>query len=430
MRALLLSCFLLTAVCSVAQSGYYFPPLTGNTWDSVTPASLGWCTDKLDSVIDYARQKNSKALIILYKGKIVTEKYYDNFTRDSVWYWASAGKSLTSFLTGVAQDEGLLNIQDSTSKYLGVGWTGETPEQEVKIKLVHQLTMTTAIDYNVPDENCLIDTCLKYRSDAGTAWYYHNAPYRLLQDVVSTASGVSYNNYTNSRVGTRAGITGLWVNYVFYSRPRSAARFGLLMLANAVWNGDTLLHNQQYLNDSRNTSQSYNLSYGYLWWLNGKSSFMAPSTTVVFPGSLCSAAPPDMYAALGKDDQKIYIVPSLDLVVVRMGNDAGQQTLGPSGFDNEFWERMMQVFCNQTAINDVGQSKPAIKIFPNPASSEVNIWLNKEVQERQLSVYDISGRRIFYQNLNDGTTHISTADWSPGVYFVKTGNAVQKLIIE
>jgi hypothetical protein len=51
-------------------------------------------------------------------------------------------------------------------------------------------------------------------------------------------------------------------------------------------------------------------------------------------------APADMIMALGKDDKKIYVVPSLNLVVVRLGDAAGTPTLGPSSFDNEFWGKL------------------------------------------------------------------------------------------
>ena len=412
-----------------AQNNYYFPPLTGTTWDTISPASLGWCPDKMDSVIDFAGQKDSKAFIVLYKGKIAVEKYYGSFTKDSAWYWASAGKSLTSLLTGIAQQQGLLSIQDSTSKYLGVGWSSETPEQEGKIKIVHQLSMTTGLDYRVPDLDCTDDTCLKYHADAGTEWYYYNAPYHLVHDVIAAASGVTLNNFTNTRLGTRTGITGLWLDHIFYSKPRAAARFGLLMLNDAIWNADTILGDRQFLNDSRNTSQSYNLSYGYLWWLNGKSSFMAPTSTLTFPGSLCPAAPADMYSALGKNDQKIYVVPSMDLVVVRMGNDAGQQTLGPSSFDSDLWERLMQVFCATTGIADI-RNQAEVNVFQNPANNQINVQVNKEQIGKQLAVFDISGREIFTAKLNNASTSIDISEWSSGVYFLRLGNEVKKLVKE
>ena len=89
-----------------------------------------------------------------------------------------------------------------------------------------------------------------------------------------------------------------------------------------------------------NTSQNLNLSYGYLWWLNGKASAMVPQSQIVFNTSLAPDAPADMIMALGKDDKKIYVVPSLNLVVVRLGDDAGTAPLGPSSFDNDLWLKL------------------------------------------------------------------------------------------
>lgn len=89
------------------------------------------------------------------------------------------------------------------------------------------------------------------------------------------------------------------------------------------------------------TSQNYNLSYGYLWWLNGKASTMVPQSQIIFPTSLVPNAPSDMFMALGKDDKKIYVVPSLDVVVVRLGDNASATTaMGPSSFDNELWSKL------------------------------------------------------------------------------------------
>ena len=64
-------------------------------------------------------------------------------------------------------------------------------------------------------------------------------------------------------------------------------------------------------------SQTLNSYYGCPWWLNDQSSCRLPGSQINFPSSLASSAPADIIAALGKNDQKIYVVPSLGLVVVR-----------------------------------------------------------------------------------------------------------------
>ena len=116
----------------------YFPPTTGNTWETTDPASLGWCTDPIAPLLDFLEGSNSKAFILLKDGRIVIEHYFGTFTADSNWYWASAGKSLTSLLVGKAQEEGFLNIADPSSTYLGEGWTSCTAEQEAAITIHDQ----------------------------------------------------------------------------------------------------------------------------------------------------------------------------------------------------------------------------------------------------------------------------------------------------
>lgn len=118
------------------------------------------------------------------------------------------------------------------------------------------------------------------------------------------------------------------------------ARFGLLNLNNGNWENESILGDMNYLEAMKNSSQDLNKSYGHLWWLNGKENYRAPGSQEVFTGSLIPNAPADTYAGLGKNDQKLYIVPSKGLVVVRMGEAAGDELLGPSSFDKELWEQI------------------------------------------------------------------------------------------
>ena len=122
------------------QDSLYFPPVNSNEWQTTSPASLGWNETALNDLYTYLQQKNTKAFIILKNGKIVTEQYFGSFTADSLWYWASAGKTMTAMLVGIAQQEGLLNIGDKSSKYLGTGWTSLPQNKEGLITIRNQLT--------------------------------------------------------------------------------------------------------------------------------------------------------------------------------------------------------------------------------------------------------------------------------------------------
>ncbi len=327
----------------------YFPPVSVTEWQTTSTASLGWSDTQLNDLYNYLQLKNTKAFLILKNGKIVVEKYFGTFTVDSNWYWASAGKTMTAMLVGIAQQEGLLNINNRTSQYLGTGWTSLPLAKENLITVKHQLTMTTGLDDAVtPDNDCTLPGCLQYKADAGTRWAYHNAPYTILDKVVENASGQSYNAYFQAKIRDRIGMNGLWIrtgsyNNVYYSTPRSMARYGLLLLNKGKWDQTNILSDTNYFNTQVNTSQGLNNSYGYLTWLNGKSSYMLPSVQFVFSGSLVPNAPADMYAALGKNDQKIYVVPSLNIVVIRMGDSAGNSQLALSSFDNELWGKLKTI---------------------------------------------------------------------------------------
>jgi CubicO group peptidase (beta-lactamase class C family) len=163
----------------------------------------------------------------------------------------------------------------------------------------------------------------------------------LLHNVLANASGLTFNQYAKQKLFDKIGmLQSFWFDGVMYCTTREAARFGSLILKKGKWDGVTILQDSNYYASMINSSQTLNNSYGYLWWLNGKSSFMVPTLQNVFPGSLAPNAPGDMIMALGKDDKKIYVVPSLNLVVVRLGDAAGTPTLGPSSFDNEFWGKL------------------------------------------------------------------------------------------
>jgi CubicO group peptidase (beta-lactamase class C family) len=325
----------------VTPENYYYPPLTGEVWDLKTAASIGWDDALLQRAFDYAGTKNTFGLIVLQHGKIVKEQYWNGWTKDTRYYIASAGKSVVGFITGIAQQDGLLNIDNKTSQYLGMGWTSLPLAKENLITIKNQLTMTTGLDDGVPDQDCTTASCLNYKADAGTRWAYHNAPYRLLQNVLAAASNKSFNAYCKEKLFDKIGMPNAqWFNYIMYCTTREASRFGSLVLSKGKWNGTAILNDEAYFSSMTNTSQNYNLSYGYLWWLNGKVSSMVPQSQAVFPVSLVPNAPADMYMALGKDDKKIYVIPSLNAVVVRLGDGVGKNTLGPSSFDNELWAKL------------------------------------------------------------------------------------------
>jgi CubicO group peptidase (beta-lactamase class C family) len=307
----------------------YFPPNGSVTWETQSVNELGWDGMKLAELFAWLPIRDTRAFIILKDGKLVAEEYWgENLTglgqmnRDSFWYWASAEKILTATLVGIAEEQKLLKISDRTQDYLGKGWTAMADNQKQESRIVHQLSMTTGLNDQNGDLENTIASNLTYLANPGERWSYHNAPYTLLEKVVESASGKSYQSYFEAQIGEKIGMTGFWqktdFNKVFFSNARSFARFGLLLQARGNWNGEKIW-SSKYFNALSASSTDVNRAYGYLTWLNGKSSYMLPGNQTVFLGMMIPQAPDDMYQAMGKNGQFLMLVPSKSLVMVRMG---------------------------------------------------------------------------------------------------------------
>ena len=418
--------FVLTSATFASGQNLYFPPLTGSTWETSSPQSLGWCTDAIPPLYDFLEKNNTKAFLLLKDGKIVLEKYFGTFTQDSVWYWASAGKTLTGFTVGIAQQEGLLRLSDSSSHYLGKGWTSLTPAQEGKITVRHQVTMTTGLRDGAPDNDCTLPSCLVYAADPGTRWAYHNAPYTLLDKVVEAASKQTFNTYVATRVLSKTGMKGVFIksgyNNIFFSTARSMARFGLLLLNKGRWSNTTVLSDTAYLRRMTNSSQTLNPAYGYLTWLNGKDRLMVPSSQIVFPIELSPSAPPDMYAAMGKNGQFLNVVPSQNLVWVRMGNEPGN-SLVPFTLNEDIWQRLVPVMCTPVATQEAAPMSK-IAVSPNPTA---DICVVKAIQRDQHYVLSNQWGQILEQGRLLPQT-IDMSRYPVGLYWLRTVEGSVKII--
>lgn len=423
MSIMRLNSFILSFFClwiSIQSQGQYFPPLTGNNWTTLSHESLGWCQNRIDSLYNYLETNKTKAFILLKDGKIVFEKYFGTQTATTPWQWASAGKTITAFMVGIAQQEKKLSLNDQTSKYLGKGWTNCTPQQEDKITIWNQLTMTSGLDDGVTDHFCTLDTCLNYNADAGTRWAYHNGPYTLLDSVMENATGMLLNTYTTLKLKNPTGMTGqffkIGYNNVFFSTARSMARFGLLMLNKGNWNGTQIMTDTNYFKQMITTSQSINQSYGYLWWLNGKASHMLPGSQLVFKGSMNPNAPDDTYVAMGKDGQFLNVVPNQNLVWIRMG-EAPDKLPVPYLLNNAIWSYINQLSCTVTGVEETDRIKIKCQIFPNPSTGQLYFKADKKVVK--IAVFTMQGHLLKSSNFNRNSGSLSTNDLSAGQYLLK-----------
>lgn len=414
-----LTLLLLISAQVFAQS-LYFPPLTGSTWETTDPAELGYCQTKIDSLYEFLEAGSTKAFILLKDGKIVLERYFGDHTVDSPWQWASAGKTITAMMTGIAQEEGFLSIEDPTSQYLGSGWTSCTPEQEEAITIRHQLTMTSGLDDGVIDPYCTDPECLLYLAEPGTRWAYHNGPYTLLDEVIESATGTTLNQYINQKLKIPTGMTGVFLpvdyNNVFFSNARSMARFGLLMLNEGNWNGTPVLTDMEYFHAMITPSQDINNSYGYLWWLNGQASYMVPGAQFVIPGYLNPSAPPDVITAMGKDGQFLNVNASENIVWIRMG-EAPDNIPVPFLLNDEIWQYINELVCGTSGIRTPDAPEASMRVYPNPVQNELRLQADAIVNE--IICTNAQGQVVYTSHPASSNFRVSFDDLPAGVYYLR-----------
>jgi CubicO group peptidase (beta-lactamase class C family) len=297
------------------------------------PAQSKWLDADFAALDDLIATTDGEAFIIVEAGEIVHEWYRtdETYARDI----ASAQKSVLSMLVGRAIAESYFELDTLIDELLGPDWTqhGETSTVTVR----HLLTMSSGLDDK-----------LKVVAPPGTTWIYSDAFANLFPALTVTV-GRELNDIARDWLFDPAGAQ----TAVFYERPgRWFAPNGLrATVADLVAIGRVVIddthpsHTAPWLDESFAPSQEFNSAYGYLWWLNGQTSYVLPGQVrAPTPGPLIPTAPLDLVAALGKDDQKLYISRELDVVVARLGNKAAVQSRDAlSSFDSELWAMILEL---------------------------------------------------------------------------------------
>lgn len=329
------------------STALYFPPTDNSFWLTARPVEAGFDSVALAAALDWAGTQQSYGIVVLWRGRLVAERYWAGWTSNTRGPLFSAGKSITSALVMQMIAEGKLSLDTSVSAILGNGWSRAT-SGESAITVRHLLSMASGL-------NDSLQTIVA----PGTKFYYNNPAYYQLFAVLSQVSGLTVPQLAASRIFGPIGMTRALAfentdtgepGYIFLSSARDFARFGLLLQAGGRWSGTAVLSDSAALQQSRRYSGTDNLSYGWLWWLNGAASHRTPGPYLLptNAGPLIPAAPSDLVAALGLDDKKLYLVPSRELVIVRLGDRAPIAGVGNpeagSGFDNEWWLRLSAAF--------------------------------------------------------------------------------------
>jgi len=321
------------------------------SWPEVSRDHAGVDYLALDAVVDAAftedsadvdDMKSTRAVLVYYDGSLIAERYADGFNGDTPQRGMSMTKSVTSALVGVLVDQGKLNVDNATGLEY---WQGKSdPRREITLE--QMLKMTAGFDYNEQLEDkprSLINYVFFNSADMskrasevglravpGETWDYQTVHPILLQKIIRDAIGddQAYFRFAQEELFARAGMTNSHLSAdasgtftggaLMWASARDWMRFGLLYLNDGLYNEARVLPEGWVQYSSMPSKASLNgTAYGAQFWLN------RPAKEQLMPG-----LPEDAYAAMGHYGQYVMIVPSKDLVVVRLG-----MTFPPKMFD-------------------------------------------------------------------------------------------------
>ncbi len=302
-------------------------------------------------LLDYARGQRSTGFLVVRGGRTLVEENWpapDDRTFSIFLYGktangalledvASQQKSFVAVLVGVAVDKGLIDVDRPVSDYLGAGWSKVSPAQEKQIRVINILQMNSGLDEK-----------FGYVAPPGTQFFYNTAVYAVSKRILTAASKLPLDQLTREWLTVPAGMTETaWRERPaaladvgnatgLVTSPSDTARFGQMILNGGVAEDGTRIVSKAELKAMFERSPT-NPAYGRLWWLNG-GAYAVRATEGRRAGPLVAAAPADLVGAFGFLDRRLYVVPSLDLVVVRTGADAPDDD-----FDQQLWLRLMRV---------------------------------------------------------------------------------------
>lgn len=301
-------------------------------WATVDPVEAGFDPAALDEFVAAADAAGSHCVAVTRNGRLVGEWNFDDWSSEDTTLFFSATKSMAGTLVGIAQDEGLLDIDDPASDYV-TEWQGTASEDLTIRDLLSNdsgrfWSFTT--DYRqmpLTPSNTDFAVDLDQQHPPGDHWQYNNAAIQTLEAVLEAALDEDPVDFARSRLVEPLGLDGQWrtddsgnlLTYMgFDGTCGDALRFGNLALAGGHWNGDQLVSQDWMAEATGQPSQELNEAYGFLWWRNTDDGWQHVATGEPGVGPFWPDVPDDAYAALGLGGQTVAVHPSTGIVLARL----------------------------------------------------------------------------------------------------------------
>jgi CubicO group peptidase (beta-lactamase class C family) len=301
--------------------------------------------EKAFDVQDGNPVKKTRAVVVIHKGQLVGEHYAEGFNKNTPLLGWSMTKSIMNAMIGILVQKGQIDINGQAPID---AWAND---ERREITIDHLLNMESGLQWDEDYFNISDVTKMLYTNDNAPdvaiqkplefepeeEWEYSSGTSNILSRIVRLNCD-SYDEYLNfpykelffkigmntAKIETDAKGFYIGSSYCF-ATARDWAKFGLLYLNDGLWNGERILPEGWVKYTATPVKKSKGI-YGAHFWLN--------HNNVAF-----KAAPADLFSANGFQGQRVFVIPSKDLVIVRMG------LADSSVFDfNQFLKDILQHF--------------------------------------------------------------------------------------
>lgn len=293
---------------------------------------------KLARVVDAAfaepdkeNQVNTRAVIVIHKGELVAEKYAPTFSKHTKLIGWSMTKTITNAMVGVLVKQGKLKVEDPAP----VSEWKDDERSKITLNNLMQASSGLAWEEVYGGPSTATNMLFK-KKDAGgyaaqskqqdppnTKWYYSSGTTNIISRMARKAIGnEDYYQFAYREIFDQIGAysmviepdaSGTYVGSSFsYATARDWARFGLLYLNDGVWNNKRIFAEGWVKYSTSPADAAPQGEYGAQIWLNaGNKNNPADKR---FPD-----VPNDMYLMDGFEGQSVIMIPSRQVVIVRLG---------------------------------------------------------------------------------------------------------------
>lgn len=314
----------------------------------------------IDTALNYSREQNGNALLIWQDGELLIEEYEGNFNGNSFQLLFSGSKSFAGILAALGVRDGLFTFNTPIGEFIPE-WDTESERGSVTIREL--LNLTSGIETNPVGQAPAYDEWITSGMifEKGSTFTYGPAPFIIFAYLFEQASAENALDYLDAELFTPLGVDrGLWFeidnrpNFAFGATYRATdwLQIGIMLMNKGSLDGNTLIP-VSIFNELITPSEAAP-AYGITFWLN---EIIDPQSSFVqrLPGTqgqisslrlISDAAPPDLFMKSGALGQKLYMIPSLNMVILRFGklpdNATGSEppNLQDNFNDHEFFTRL------------------------------------------------------------------------------------------